>query len=67
MTNTPPTTTKQDLLLDEERHRAERAAEAERADVAHEDFRRIAVPPQEAEAGANERAAEDRQLRGFAS
>ena len=51
-----------ELLLDEERDRAERAAERERADVSHEDVGGIRVVPEEAEAGADQRAAEDRQL-----
>ena len=52
----------QEFLLDEDRDRAERAAERERADVAHEDVGGIGVVPEEPEAGADQRAAEDRQL-----
>ena len=40
ITNTPPTIGEQQLLLDQQRDGAERAAERERSDVAHEDFRR---------------------------
>ena len=52
----------QQLLLDQDRDRAERAAERERSDVAHEDLGGIRVVPKEAQAGADQRAAEDRQL-----
>ena len=52
----------QQLLLDQDRDGAERAAERERPDVAHEDVGRMRVPPEKAEARADERAAEDRQL-----
>ena len=38
------------------------AAEGERADVAHEDLRGVGVVPEEAEAGADDRGAEDQQL-----
>ena len=51
-----------EFLLDEERDGAERAAERERADVAHEDVGGIRVVPEEPEARADQRAAEDRQL-----
>src|SRR5262245_29207369 len=50
------------LRLGEHRQRAERAAERQRAHVAHEHLRGIAVEPQEAERRADERAAEDREL-----
>ena len=43
---------------------AERGAERERADVAHEHLRGIGVEPQEAEARADQRRAEDQQLAG---
>ena len=45
---------------------AERGAERQRADVAHEHLRRVGVEPQEAQARAGERAAEDQQLAGAA-
>ena len=54
----------QQLLLDQDRDRAERAAERERPDVAHEDLGGVRVVPEEAEARADQRAAEDRQLAG---
>src|SRR5579864_6002774 len=53
-----------ELLLDEERDRPERAAERERTDVAHEDVGGIRVVPEESEARADERTAEDRELTG---
>src|SRR5687767_6603853 len=52
----------QQFLLDEDGDRAKRAAEGERADVTHEDFGGIRVVPEETEARADERAAEDREL-----
>ena len=54
----------QQLLLDQDRDRAERAAERQRSDVAHEDLGGVRVVPEESEARADERAAEDRQLAG---
>ena len=53
-----------DLLPRDDRDRAERAAERQRADVAHEDLRRMGVEPQEGEAGAGHRRAEHQQLAG---
>src|SRR6266849_6508302 len=50
------------LLAGDERDHAERRAERERADVAHEHLRRVGVEPEKAEAGGPERAAEDREL-----
>ena len=44
--------------------RAEHAAERQRAGVAHEDRRRRRVEPEEAEAGADHRAAEHGELAG---
>ena len=61
-TNTPPTIDQRELVLGQHREHAERAAERERADVAHEHLRRVGVEPEEADAGADHRAAEDRQL-----
>src|SRR5215212_414456 len=51
-----------DLVLGGNRNGAERAAERERACVAHEDHGRGCVEPQEAEAGTDDRSAEDRKL-----
>ena len=53
-----------DLVLGGDGDRAEHAAERQRAGVAHEDRRRRRVEPQEAEAGADHRAADDRELAG---
>ena len=54
----------QEGLTHQASHRAEGAAEAERADVAHVDLRRRRVMPEEHEAAAEERGAEDRELAG---
>src|SRR5688572_3421839 len=54
----------QQLLLDKDGHGADGAAEPQGADVAHEDLGGIGVVPEEPEAGADQRAAEDRQLAG---
>ena len=51
-----------DLVLGRHRDGAERAAERQRAGVAHEDHGRRRVEPQEAEPGADQRAADDGQL-----
>ena len=40
------------------------AAQGQRTDVAHEDLRRIGVEPEEAEAGTDQRAAEDDEFSG---
>ena len=53
-TKMPPTIGSSSSLLDEDRDRAERAAQRERADVAHEDLGGIAVVPKEAETGSDE-------------
>ena len=53
-----------DLVLGGDRDRAEHAAERERAGVAHEDRGRRRVEPEEAEAGADHRAAQHRELAG---
>ncbi len=45
-------------------HEADRAAQRQRADVAHEHLRRVGVEPEEPDPGAPHRAAEDRQLAG---
>ena len=55
-TKTPPMIDEHDLLADDHGDDAERGAERERADVAHEHLRRVGVEPEEAEAGADERA-----------
>jgi hypothetical protein len=52
----------QQFLLDEDRDRAERAAERQRSHIAHEDVGGIGVVPEEAQARAHQRAAEDRQF-----
>ena len=53
-----------DLVLDRDRDGAEHAAERQRAGVAHEDRGRRRVEPEEAQARADHRAAEHRQLAG---
>ena len=53
-----------DFVLGQDRERAESASERERADVAHEDARRIGVEPEEADARAGHRRAEDGELAG---
>jgi hypothetical protein len=50
-------------LIDHRGH-AEHAAERERAGVAHEDLGRRRVEPQEADAGADQRAAQHHQFAG---
>ena len=62
-TNTPPTIAQQQLLLDEDGDDAERGAERQRSDVAHENLGGVRVVPKEPERGADQRAAEHRQLR----
>src|SRR5262245_2276223 len=52
----------EELLLDQDRDRAERTPESHRADVAHEDLRGVRVEPEEPERGAEQRPAENRQL-----
>ncbi len=51
-----------EFLPDDHGDRAERGAQRECADVAHEHLRRIGVEPQEAEPRAHQRGAEDQQL-----
>ena len=53
-----------DLLAHDHGDRAERGAERERADVAHEHLGRIGVEPEEAQARAGDRAADHRELAG---
>ena len=53
-----------DFLTDDDGDGAERGAERQRADVAHEDLGRVGVEPEEAEAGAGHRAEEDGQFAG---
>src|SRR5579859_3347435 len=50
------------FLLDDDGDGAERSAERERADIAHEDFRGMRVVPKEAERRAYERSAKYRQF-----
>ena len=52
------------FLFTTNRDDADHAADRERAGVAHENFRRMTVEPEKAEAGADERRANDRQLAG---
>ena len=49
----------QQLLLDDNRDRADGATQRKRSDVAHEDFCRVSVVPKKADAGADHGAAED--------
>eukprot|EP01022_Parablepharisma_sp_SALTPOND_P026954 TRINITY_DN652_c1_g3_i1.p2 TRINITY_DN652_c1_g3~~TRINITY_DN652_c1_g3_i1.p2 ORF type:complete len:1102 (+),score=458.93 TRINITY_DN652_c1_g3_i1:51019-54324(+) len=51
-----------DLLAHDHRDGAQRAAQRQRADVAHEDLRRIGVVPEEGQARAAHGATEDQQL-----
>src|ERR1044071_6850842 len=52
----------QELLFDHHGHRAYRAPDSQRADVAHEHFRRRCVEPEKPEARPGQRRAKDRQL-----
>ena len=63
-TKMPPMIAEHDLLARDDGDGAERAAERQRADVAHEDLRRVGVEPQEGQARAGHRGAEDQQLAG---
>src|ERR1035441_1392633 len=54
----------QHLLLDEHRDHRHGAAQPEGSHIAHEDFRRVRVVPEEAHGGAGQRAAENGQFRG---
>ena len=62
MTNTPPMITSTSSWRTITAMRAEHRAERERTDVAHEHHRRIGVEPQEAQARAGDRRADDHQL-----
>ena len=53
-----------DLVLDDDRDRPEQAAERQRTGVAHENLRRRRVEPEEADARADHRAADDDDLAG---
>ena len=53
---------KYDFVAGDHRHHAQRRAERQCADIAHEDLRGIGVEPQEAEPRAGNAAAENRQL-----
>ena len=48
------------LLLDHDGHRADRAAERQRADIAHEYFGRMRVVPEKSDGGADHGSAENR-------
>ncbi len=61
-TNRPPTSASRISCLASTATLPMRAAERERADVAHEDLGRMGVAPQEAERRADQRAAEHRHL-----
>ncbi len=61
-TNRPPTMASTISCLVATAITAERAAQRQRAGIAHEDHGRRRVEPQEAEAGADQRAADDGQL-----
>ena len=63
-TKTPPAMTSTSSCLVSSARMPSARAERQGADVAHEHHRRIGVEPQEAEAGADQRRAEDRQLAG---
>ena len=62
MTKIPPSTISSILGLRHHRQPGDRAAEAQRPGVAHEDRRREGVEPQEADAGADEAAAQQREV-----
>ena len=62
ITKMPPMTIEQDLGLRHDRHRRDRPAQGVRPGVAHEHARRERVEPQEPEARADQRRAEDRQV-----
>src|SRR5271167_1635779 len=47
----------QNLLLDDDRYRAQSSAKRERPDIAHENFRWVGVVPKEAKGGADQGAA----------
>ena len=51
-----------DFLAHDDGDDAERGAQRQRADVAHEDLGRVGVEPEEGEAGPRHRGAEDRQF-----
>src|SRR5690606_35547918 len=51
-----------DLLAHHDRHGAERTAERERADIAHEHLRGVGIEPEESEPGADDGPAEHREL-----
>ena len=62
-TNTPPTIGRSSSCLIRIATVPSARAERQRPDVAHEDFGRVRVLPEEAERRADERAAEHRELR----
>src|SRR5262245_11178634 len=55
---------REQLVLEEHGASAEPATERERTDVSHEDLRGVRVVPEEADAGAEQRSAEDGELTG---
>ena len=63
-TNTPPMTSATSSWRTMTAIDAERRADRQRADIAHEHLRRIGVEPEKAQARAAERRAEDQQLAG---
>ena len=52
-------------MLDGHRDRAEQAAERQRAGVAHENLRGRRIEPEKADAGADQRAADDDEIAGL--
>ncbi len=56
----------QQLGAAQDREGGERAAEAERAGVAHDDLRGVRVPPQEADERAGDRRGDDREVERIA-
>src|ERR1035441_8294472 len=52
------------LLFTTDRDHPDHAADGERAGVAHENFRRVAVEPKKSQAGTDERRAYNRELAG---
>src|SRR5579872_5696587 len=54
-----------DLVLDRDRRGAEQAAKGQRAGIAHENLRRRRIEPEKADAGADQRAADDDEVAGM--
>src|SRR5260370_32494501 len=55
----------QELLFNDHSHGADSSAQRKRANVTHEDLRRMRVIPEKADTGPDHGAAEDRQLGGL--